>query len=176
VTAQQTTEPNRRPVRIRRRRVKGWKMPEGAVYVGRPTRWGNPFAYRERIGGLVRYQPSSPTEWEFEGRISADGMSHAYFHPDGTVTDYRVRWATREEIVELFRRTLVEPDLGMVGAYPSRAGRFAKVTVADIRIELAGRDLACWCDLDKPCHADLLLELANPECDLGTAAAVGAVR
>ena len=27
--------------------------------------------------------------------------------------------------------------------------------------ELAGRDLACWCPLDQPCHADVLLELAN---------------
>ena len=27
---------------------------------------------------------------------------------------------------------------------------------------LRGRDLACWCPLDQPCHADVLLELANP--------------
>jgi len=27
--------------------------------------------------------------------------------------------------------------------------------------ELRGRDLACWCPLDQPCHADVLLELAN---------------
>lgn len=26
---------------------------------------------------------------------------------------------------------------------------------------LRGRDLSCWCDLDEPCHADVLLELAN---------------
>lgn len=26
---------------------------------------------------------------------------------------------------------------------------------------LAGCDLACWCPLDQPCHADVLLELAN---------------
>ena len=26
---------------------------------------------------------------------------------------------------------------------------------------LAGRDLACACPLDQPCHADVLLELAN---------------
>lgn len=28
--------------------------------------------------------------------------------------------------------------------------------------ELRGRDLACWCPLDQPCHADALLALANP--------------
>lgn len=26
---------------------------------------------------------------------------------------------------------------------------------------IRGRDLACWCPLDQPCHADVLLELAN---------------
>jgi hypothetical protein len=31
----------------------------------------------------------------------------------------------------------------------------------EIREALAGRDLACWCPLDKPCHADALLEIAN---------------
>jgi hypothetical protein len=27
---------------------------------------------------------------------------------------------------------------------------------------LQGRQLACWCPLDQPCHADVLCELANP--------------
>lgn len=26
---------------------------------------------------------------------------------------------------------------------------------------LRGKDLACWCPLDKPCHADVLIRLAN---------------
>lgn len=29
--------------------------------------------------------------------------------------------------------------------------------------ELSGKNLACWCPLDQPCHADVLLELANKE-------------
>lgn len=33
----------RAPKRIQRRRAKGWKLPAGAVCVGRGTRWGNPF-------------------------------------------------------------------------------------------------------------------------------------
>jgi len=28
---------------------------------------------------------------------------------------------------------------------------------------LRGKNLACWCALDAPCHADVLLELANAE-------------
>ena len=31
------------PERIQRKRTKGWRMPPGTVYVGRPTKFGNPF-------------------------------------------------------------------------------------------------------------------------------------
>ena len=40
------------------------------------------------------------------------------------------------------------------------AGRLA-ISVEDVERELRGRDLACYCPLDEPCHADVLLELAN---------------
>jgi hypothetical protein len=40
------------------------------------------------------------------------------------------------------------------------AGRLA-VTTDDVERELRGRDLACYCPLDEPCHADVLLEVAN---------------
>lgn len=149
------------PARIQLHRTKGWRKPEGAITVSRPTKWGNPFAYRDRMGGLVHYQPSKPHEWSFEGRISADGMRHDFYDADLSVTLFMVRWATRDEIVELYRRTLIEPDQGMLAAYPSRRGRFLKVTTEDIVRELRGHDLACWCPLDQPCHADVLLELAN---------------
>lgn len=32
-------------------------------------------------------------------------------------------------------------------------------------IHLKGKNLACWCPLDQPCHADILLEIANAEDD-----------
>lgn len=38
------------PKRIQRKRTKGWRMPENTVYVGRPTKWGNPF----KVGGTVK--------------------------------------------------------------------------------------------------------------------------
>jgi hypothetical protein len=28
-------------------------------------------------------------------------------------------------------------------------------------VPLRGKNLACWCPLDQPCHADVLLRLAN---------------
>lgn len=34
-------------------------------------------------------------------------------------------------------------------------------TRQEIRGALRGHDLACWCPLDGPCHADVLIEIAN---------------
>lgn len=155
------------PQRIRRRREKGWRMPEDAVYVGRGSKWGNPFIYRDKMLGLCRVPAALETDrpWEYEGRISSDGNSHAYFHPSPApgepmpVTYCEVRYMTREEIFEVYRRCLVgdlPPAVRMAwGRNP------VKVTVVDVRRELAGKTLACWCAIDDPCHADVLLEIAN---------------
>jgi hypothetical protein len=40
--------------RIQRKRTKGWRMPEGVVYVGRGTQWGNPFKVNSAISGPLR--------------------------------------------------------------------------------------------------------------------------
>ncbi|SRR6266540_4068021 len=57
---------------------------------------------------------------------------------------------SRAEAVEQFEHAVVHGDVASL-----------RLTVAEIRRELAGRDLACWCPLDEPCHADVLLRLAN---------------
>jgi hypothetical protein len=41
------------PKRIQRKRSKGWRMPVLAVYVGRPSHWGNPFHVGE----------TTPSDW-----------------------------------------------------------------------------------------------------------------
>lgn len=97
------------PTRIQRQRTKGWKKPEGAVYVGRGTQWGNPWI------------------------VDATKATHP------PTNQYR---ATAEETVELYRDWI-------------------SYSLDAVRIELAGKDLMCWCPLTRPCHADVLLELAN---------------
>jgi len=37
--------------RIQRKRTKRWKMPKNTIYVGRPSKWGNPFFVKE-IGSI----------------------------------------------------------------------------------------------------------------------------
>jgi hypothetical protein len=42
--------------------------------------------------------------------------------------------------------------------------RFRKDVAPNLPItELRGKNLACWCKPGEPCHADVLLELANPK-------------
>lgn len=122
------------PKRIQRQRVKGWRMPEGAVYVGRPSRWGNPI-YLSDVGAQY---PS--------------------------LNDVQVARMVVRDFEALARRgSLHFPNWRHLG------GRRGPVTwtypsVNEVRAELAGRDLACWCPLDQPCHADVLLEIANGGC------------
>lgn len=63
------------------------------------------------------------------------------------------------EAVKLFRQTM---DLAIQGHDfgDNEDGRHCH-KIVDRLDELRGRDLACFCALDAPCHADVLLELAN---------------
>jgi hypothetical protein len=71
------------------------------VYVGRPSKWGNPF------------------------KIGRDG--------------------SREEVIARYREWILRQP-ALMAALP----------------DLRGKDLVCWC-APEPCHADVLLELANRE-------------
>lgn len=131
------------PQRIQRRRTKGWRMPEGAVYVGRGSKWGNPFGagmHQELRLVSVRVRP--------DDTVNAGG--DMVFRP--------VRLSL-ESVLALYRDAL-EP---LPADDPFGDPQPLDVTVHDVRHELRGRDLVCWCPLDQPCHADVLLELANQE-------------
>jgi hypothetical protein len=62
-----------------------------------------------------------------------------------------------------------ETSNGFVQAFPTReeaqrdaVRRFRQFMLRQWDLTpLVGRDLACWCPLDQPCHADVLLEVAN---------------
>lgn len=56
--------------------------------------------------------------------------------------------------VARFRRLLSRPDL------EADHQRF-HLTPERIRADLAGKSLACWCRPGEPCHADVLLAIAN---------------
>lgn len=117
-----------KPHRIQRSRKRGWLMPEGVVYVGRPSKWGNPFHTHGDGHAMAR----SLAVTTFRQSIERDGS----FFPND-LPRFRTHRGNRQmEVREL-------------------------TTVEDIRRELSGKSLACWCPLDQPCHADVLLEIAN---------------
>uniref|UniRef100_UPI003F65B855 DUF4326 domain-containing protein n=1 Tax=Rhodococcus opacus TaxID=37919 RepID=UPI003F65B855 len=139
-------------------------MPDGAVYVGRPTRWGNPYTLGGREGLACVPGAVTGMDWEYEDRISAAGMRHDFFHADDRVTHCEIRNLTRTEAVALYREALTGRAVHLRSPRWARIGpRNNPVTVGEIERELHGKDLACWCPLDQPCHADVLLEIANAE-------------
>lgn len=84
-----------------------------------------------------------PTKW---------GNPHKVHEPTGnpfTVMQDAMHGVcfTREAAVNHFRRDI------RAGIYP--------FTKKQIRAALRGKNLACWCPLGEPCHADVLLEIAN---------------
>lgn len=105
------------PRRIQRRRAKGWRMPEGVVYVGRGSKWGNPFV------------------------VGTHG--------------------TRTECLRLYDILARGYICISQSAEHVRQQRAAHRAMKNARTELRGKDLACWCPLDQPCHADVLIEIAN---------------
>lgn len=103
------------PIRIQRKRIKGFKMPPNTVYVGRGTKWGNP----HKVGISLA--------------DNGDGTS---------------RFMTPKDAVEAYR--------GYLHYWMFKASKNALSPS-----ELKGKNLACWCKEGEPCHADVLLELAN---------------
>lgn len=123
--------------RIQRKRTKGWRLPAGAVVVSRPSRWGNPWALGD-----------PDPEW--------CGQSIAL-----TIKGIEVRPLDARGVryhFDLYARDQLVRNPGWLYA-------------------LRGHDLACWCPTCPkhadglplgetcadcaPCHATVLLELAN---------------
>lgn len=49
----------------------------------------------------------------------------------------------------------------MGGTLPAELSPGPPPAIADIKAHLAGKNLACWCRAGTPCHADILIRLAN---------------
>lgn len=134
----------RAPVRIQRKRTKDWRMPDGARYVGRPSRWGNPFSAIR--GSVIGPKWFDVKDWPLTRgvRLVDDELLELY-------SSHSSHDSAVEASVRLFR------DLVMVRLRDRPAETLRWLA------PLTGRNLACWCPEDRPfCHADVLLELANP--------------
>lgn len=61
-----------KPFRIQRKRTKGWKMPENTVYVGRPTKWGNPFVVGKPGGAYTAKVMNQRHAWQLFRSVALD--------------------------------------------------------------------------------------------------------
>jgi len=136
------------PIRIQRRRIKGWRMPENTVSVTRPGPFGNPFdlrraehcwtalahGFRADRAGRIAASIAMFRAWILQGKPAVSEGCGIYIEVDGKAEP-----------------AAVSPPIS-AEAPPS---------IERIKAELRGKNLACWCRLDQPCHADVLLEIAN---------------
>lgn len=127
-----------RPRRVQLQRTKGWRMPPNTVHVARPSILGNPFRVQRDSDGTwsVWYHPNPKVD-------SAPGPQ---FVSDGHPT----KAAAITEAVDYYRSWATEGR-----------NNYWRVQYFIDELPLRGKNLACWCPLDQPCHADVLLELAN---------------
>jgi hypothetical protein len=137
-----------KPIRIQRKRTKGYKMTGDnglpTVYVGRGSRWGNPFRVVKHPNG----------RWS----IKTDGSKECN---DIMVRLCHFEYDTKEEAtmdaIKCYDFWLLPYKHGdsLSAFYQSMA------ELESLLFELKGKNLACWCNLKDKCHADLLLKIAN---------------
>ena len=115
------------PIRVQRKRTKGFKLPENTICVTRGTNFGNPF----KIGELYKI--------DFANAVIST-RSALHFMNDGELIFVK----DAAHAVQLFER--------FIALHPFSGDNLKY---------LHGKNLACFCPLDKPCHADFLLGLAD---------------
>lgn len=129
-------------LRVQRKRTKGYKMPKSVIYVGRGSKFGNPF---KLVGDMI-YVDAGHRRKILDKWVYYGNQNPKY---DGS---FKV-----EDVVKLFRDLLM--DLNSHEVEPEIRERF-KYMIDRIR-DLQGKKLACWCNLKNCCHADVLIELSN---------------
>lgn len=89
----------------------------------------------------VRVQRRRTNGWRMPENTVYVGRGSEWGNP------YKVQEYGRQGAVDIYRADITT----------------VRIVVQNIRDELRGKNLACWCRLDQPCHADVLLELANQD-------------
>lgn len=113
-------------------------MPPNTVSVTRPGRWGNPFPVdHEGVAAHAMSMGLSPDDEKDRTTASLD-LFKMWIVGEGKINE--LVWALLPKVKR---------------APPLRI----------IQRDLAGKDLACFCALDHPCHADVLLKIANQSTD-----------
>ena len=112
-------------------------MPNTAIYVGRPTKWGNPL---KLIGDAIYIDAGH------RRKILDPWVLYEHGHD-------------LEDLIYLYSRLWDGIDF----ANPDLQYWSDKFKELDLT-ELKGLDLACYCPISSPCHADVLMTLVCSAC------------
>lgn len=123
------------PIRVQRKRKKGWRMPPNTVCVTRPGKWGNPY--------VVARVHSPPTWW---------GVFLCYPSVVERVGSSASKQEALLEAVSMYRRDLERGDLHISIECVRRELRGKNLACWCSLPEPGQVDL---------CHADVLLAIAN---------------
>ena len=135
------------PIRVQRKRTKGYRLPPNTISVCRPGRFGNPFRLTD-VYELAEQQ----------------GAKAGIVDPD------QIRQLAQQLVVDRFAQLLADP-YGILSdeSFVSEAIRQRFVLMRGNLGLLKGKNLACFCALlskkgkPNPCHADTLLLYSNDE-------------
>jgi hypothetical protein len=149
------------PERIRLERRPGWRKPEGAIVVARPSKWGNPFPWQ---GDWIMWTAVALgyTASEVGRKMAAVALYRSWMTGEPVTLG---NFSTGPGSIEYSGGEVVGLDRACQG-FAALAASTAKGAPAlpaerpDLE-PLRGHDLLCWCLTGHPCHADVLLELAN---------------
>ncbi len=145
------------PVRIQRTRKRGFNLKEIAdsinglpvVYVGRGSKWGNPFRVVENSNGYYAIKTDGS---EYCNDILIKHCHASYKKKEDAVMD----------AIKCYDYYLLPYKHGesMMQFYQSMS------EMEDVIMKLKGKNLTCWCPIHENnlyhhCHADLLLSIAN---------------
>jgi hypothetical protein len=119
------------PVRLQRSRAKG-------------SRLVSP-------NGLPVVCVSRPSKWGNQYSVVRSG-------PDELACYYVARW---DEILKYCFTRDEATRLAVLMYENALLSRVLPYQVENVRRDLAGKNLSCWCKLGSPCHADVLLRVAN---------------
>ena len=136
------------PDRIQLSRAKGYRRPDGTIQVDRQSIFGNPWA----VG--------NPGTWWMPRCDNRAGWE-CLFRFDGPIDNAAA--------VDFYGTWLMGGNLPLMPSVLTERGRAVLRAQMDSRRtlilarlpDLCGHHLGCRCALSQPCHADVLLELAN---------------
>lgn len=113
-------------------RQKNVRMPSNTVYVAEGSLYSTPFKVFKNVNGEIKIRANS-----LPG--TAEALSYAQ-------DSYPTKQAAEEDAVRLY-------GIWVSGFTPERQQSIINA--------LAGKNLACWCNLSTPCHADFLLKFCE---------------